>query len=269
MWTSREYGSDASDPVCYDLAEAIRAWLQQNGVYKGLSMCEVALIDPHFKKVRKLVQPANVFWSHAQRETVGSMYRHMIVNGGGRGAWWARSDARHRGDWPTNSIWVDMFSLRQGTSDFNVRATVELIKKIGAVDATGNDGYFQRSLCLLETYALYENNKKDDVCLHLHNVDEDVILNSREADARNPKDADQVRDFIKETFGGGDEAFRLFDKAIRDAIKRTKTKRQFARDREVGIIGRVKKRCQRLLGGGSAYVQRAVGFEDSYGRRHS
>ena len=83
LWTFKEYGPDASDPVCYDLAEAIRAWLKQNEGYKGLSMCEVALVDPKFKTVRKLVQPARVFWSHVQRETVGKMYRNMIQNGGG------------------------------------------------------------------------------------------------------------------------------------------------------------------------------------------
>ena len=83
LWTFKVYGPDASDPVCYDLAEAIRAWLKQNEGYKGLSMCEVALVDPKFKTVRKLVQPARVFWSHVQRETVRDMYRHMIKNGGG------------------------------------------------------------------------------------------------------------------------------------------------------------------------------------------
>ena len=111
-------------------------------------MCEVALVDPEFRTVRKLVQPADVYWSHVQRETVGDMYRHMIQNGGGgTGGMYtlAVSNARWKGTWPDRSIWVDMFSLRQGTSDFNVRATVELIRDIGHVDATANDGYFQRS----------------------------------------------------------------------------------------------------------------------------
>ena len=45
-----------------------------------------------------------------------------------------------------------MFSLRQRTSDFHVKATLELIGEIGSVVATANDGYFTRAFCLLEVY---------------------------------------------------------------------------------------------------------------------
>lgn len=231
LWTFKEYGPDASDPVCYDLAEAIRAWLKQNALYKGLSMCEVALIDPEFKTVREFVQPADVFWSHVQRETVRGMYKNMIGNGGGgKNSFWTQSDggdifdAANEGVWPgsvrkNKFIWVDMFSLRQGTSDFDVRATVELIRDIGVVDATANDGYFERSFCLLETYAIATSTGTN--VLNIHNVGKDVAVNSAKAETRNPEDADQVRSFIKGSFGGGDPAFADFDKIIEGAISTT------------------------------------------------
>jgi hypothetical protein len=225
LWTVNEYGPDSSDPVCYDLAEAIRAWLKQNEVYKGLSMCEVALIDPEFTTVRELVQPADVFWSHVQRETVGDMYRNMIGNGGG-GKYNSRAAAAYyaaqEGVWPSNFIWVDMFSLRQGTSDFNVRATVELIRDISFVDATANGGYFERSFCLLETYAVVSSTGE----LAIHNAGEDVAVNSAKAGTRNPEDADQVRIFIKDAFGGGDAAFADFDKILEGAIASTVQKKE-------------------------------------------
>ena len=48
--------------MCYDLAMAIKEWLQkpENIGYRGLSMCEVALIDDRFKSARPFVKEAEV-----------------------------------------------------------------------------------------------------------------------------------------------------------------------------------------------------------------
>jgi hypothetical protein len=83
LWTCTVYGPDASEPLCYDLAEAIRAWLKSHPQYKRLSMCEVALVDPRFAEARGHVKPAETFWSHVQQETVGKMFKTMIEKGGG------------------------------------------------------------------------------------------------------------------------------------------------------------------------------------------
>jgi hypothetical protein len=226
LWTFKEYGPDASDPVCYDLAEAIRAWLEQNKRYQGLSMCEVALIHPDFRAVRELVQAVDVFWSHVQQETVGNMCTHMIENGGGgENSYNAVYAAARQGVWPKNHIWVDMFSLRQGTCDFDVHATVELIRDIGVVEAMANDGYFKRSFCLLETYALASSTGKQ--VLNINNAGEGVNVDSANAGTRNPDDANQVRSFIEGAFGGGDiSAFAVFDDILEDLVARTVKKKK-------------------------------------------
>jgi hypothetical protein len=153
LWTYKNFGgavegeiaTASSEPLGYDLAEAIRAsgvcpgvifwiwstnldcvslpskfslrcltiylpflraWLDKNGAYKGLSMCEAALIHPKLKKARQHVGLAETFWSHVQCERAKTTFRQMIDPMGDFGS-------RFHGRWPECILWLDMFSLRQ------------------------------------------------------------------------------------------------------------------------------------------------------------
>ena len=133
LWTHDVYGDDSSEPLCYDLAEAIRSWLGENESYKKLSMCEVALIDPRFAKARKFVGAADIFWSHVQQERVRGMFLQMIENASGPPPFDEgkhKEQAQHEGIWPEICIWADMFSLRQCVPDFDVAATIGLIQVV-------------------------------------------------------------------------------------------------------------------------------------------
>jgi hypothetical protein len=186
--------------VVYDLGNAIRAWLKENETFSGLSMCEVALVDPRFEKARALVKKATTFWSHVQAEPVKKMFENLIRYQGGQGcddeanmrgppspqedgellprelrvenfyhdAFAKRMGDAKKGLWLDNATWVDMFSLRQGRSDFHIPATIELIQDIGYVTATITGAsetepeYFQRSFCLLEGYASLASRLNSD-----------------------------------------------------------------------------------------------------------
>jgi len=194
------------------------AWLDKNDAFKGLSMCEAVLIHPKFKRAREYVGEADVFWSHVQCESVKSTFRHMIH---------IRGDhyTRFFGDWPEDIVWLDMFSLRQRAwDDFNVDATLELIRDIGVVDATANDGYFTRSFCLLEAYGAV----RGDAALNVYYVDENVEVDSKSAGATRDADRVRVANFIteEETFGGGEGAFAQFDAYLSEMVKESAEKMQ-------------------------------------------
>jgi hypothetical protein len=281
LWTHDAFGElgDRQTPLCYDLVEAIRSWLDENEAYRGLSMCEVALVDPRLRAARKHIGPANTFWSHVQQEEVTQMFRSMIAaGGGGNVSLKTKQKIRGNGDWPASVAWVDLFSLRQRTCDFHVEATLELIRGIGHVDAAANDGYFSRSFCLLEVYGAIlgarERGAREGQGLDIHTAAGRATIESRTATTRRKEDSEKVSTFIVESFGGAaDDAFAEFDKIASAALERAKEKAQknYLVDcrvdlRSVGIAEHPTRRTGGDQAGRKQHSRSAAGIRRQRGR---
>jgi hypothetical protein len=207
------------------LAGAIRGYLGTKPEYMGLSMCEVVLIDKDFAGIRETVGIASTFWSHVQAETLDRLLLNMahglqiaqgwVVRWGGLATRFARE--------LEDTVWLDMVSLRQGTSgDFHVAATLELIESIGRVDATANGGYLGRAFCLLEIFAVVRCGGTLSIREQGRAGLEVGSVNSRDARTMNEGDKALVDAFILAEFaGGGGDSYKKFDGRIAAALEET------------------------------------------------
>jgi hypothetical protein len=242
-WTHKEYGP-SSPPRCYDLAETIKAYLKKTPKYEKLSMCEVVMVEESFRKMRPFVTRAAVFWSHAQAETVETMLvnianAYVMLEEAGDPDFTVgldRPTAKSHfavGHWNKvvgQALWLDLFSLRQGQSDFHVAATLELIQDMGDVGATVNDGYLTRSFCLMEACAAVMLERRGtglstDRSTRFYlkaPMNFRTVIDSANASCRDPHDEREVREYIKSTFRHGASTFVACDAALQDYLGRSR-----------------------------------------------
>eukprot|EP00900_Chrysochromulina_parva_P022062 jgi/Chrpa1/448/Chrysochromulina_OHIO_Genome00011226-RA len=129
--------------------EQMRSWCERK-----LSLNEVEGVwHKHFWQETRSVGPADVFISHTQADHPSTVMDAMeaankqesvILRGVKRGT--------------LLRFWVDLFSLRQSTTDFDLDEVLRLVKEVGLTLAIiskaedAKDVYFARSFCLVEAY---------------------------------------------------------------------------------------------------------------------
>jgi hypothetical protein len=188
----------------YDLAQAIREWLQDEKKTK-LSMCEV-LQEMNSSHVGE----ADLFYSHLQSQLPQMLHLTLLES------------LRHFGLSEDSFVWVDFFDLRQCQDDFNLALIEKYIGSIGTTICEIDSGrnYFRRTFCLFEVYATVRQKGRLLPFVGtkiFSSMEADELLSrvdSASAKARRKRDKEQIDNFIL-NLGG----FKEFDQVVRDALQ--------------------------------------------------
>ena len=228
----------------YDVAAATRAYNSKQ-VEQMRSWCERKLSLNEVERVRhkkvwhetRSVGPADVFISHTQADhpsTVMAAMEAANANDGylstGDGFLKDRAGLKLRGVKRGTPLhfWVDLFSLRQSTTDFDLDEVLHLIKDVGLTLAIiskaedAKDMYFARSFCLVEAYGTLvskaefvvlvlksEGDRDQVVAEGSDELGYDLAVNSRAAHCRDAKAGELIKQFIEHRIG-----FEMFDRLL-------------------------------------------------------
>ena len=230
----------------YDVAAATRAYNSRQ-VEQMRSWCERKLSLNEVEEViwhknvwqTRSVGPADVFISHTQADHPSTVMDAMeaankqesvILRGVKRGT--------------LLRFWVDLFSLRQSTTDFDLDEVLRLVKEVGLTLAIiskaedAKDMYFARSFCLVEAYGtlvskaefvvlvLKPRGSKEKVAEGSHELGYDLAINSRAAHCRDAKAGEMIKRFIEQRIG-----FERFDHLLLAGAKQSFTRAAIMRHR--------------------------------------
>ena len=241
----------------YDVAAATRAYNSKQ-VEQMRSWCERKLSLNEVERVRhkkvwhetRSVGPADVFISHTQADHPSTVMAALeAANDLERGDLRFLDDSAgiilmgvKRGT-PLR-FWVDLFSLRQSTTDFDLDEVLRLIKEVGLTLAIiskaedAKDMYFARSFCLVEAYGtlvskaefvvlvLKPRGSKEKVAEGSHELGYDLAINSRAAHCRDAKAGEMIKRFIEQRIG-----FERFDHLLLAGAKQSFTRAAIMRHR--------------------------------------
>ena len=241
----------------YDVAAATRAYNSRQ-VEQMRSWCERKLSLNEVEEViwhknvwqTRSVGPADVFISHTQADHPSTVMDAMeaankqesvILRGVKRGT--------------LLRFWVDLFSLRQSTTDFDLDEVLRLVKEVGLTLAIiskaedAKDMYFARSFCLVEAYGtlvskaefvvlvlVLEPHSRPDKYKHerlfglaegSHKLGYDLVVNSRAAHCRDAKAGELINRFIEQRIG-----FAKFDRLLLAGVKQSFTQAAIYRHRD-------------------------------------
>lgn len=228
-WIPQAYGDKL---VCYELNEMMKIWLEKNNA-KDKSVLEVLTEDPKYqKKYKRYVGKAKAFLSHAQLEHPADLIDREMKD----------LDVGKQGLKGGSKIWIDCFSLRLcAKGAFITDEVVEMVAQIGwtGVGLDPDFELYQRTFCLLETYATVKAKKRLYMMVHKKpffcQLDIcpcitclpccykwPVKVDSEKATTRAVEENDKIHEYIKNVVPGGHAKLnQIIERNISGALRVT------------------------------------------------